>query len=188
MWPWGHAAVGYLLYSLYSRRRLGHRPTSVATILLGLGTQFPDIVDKPLAWTLSILPTGRSLAHSLFTALLVVSVALWVTRRYDRSEYAVAFGVGYLSHLAADALYPVLNGEFVNLSYLVWPLLPLPVYDTDKSILAHFLAFEFEPFTLFEFGLVALALVVWWADERPGVRVLLRPLTQWSTTERRNQN
>ena len=178
MWPWGHAAVGYLLYSLYSRRRYRRGPSNVAAILLGFGTQFPDLVDKPLAWTLAVLPTGRSLGHSLLTALLVVGVARVVARRYGRSEYAVAFGIGYLSHLAADALYPLLNGEFVNLSYLVWPLLPLPVYDTDRSILGHFLSLELEPFVLFEFGLVALALFVWWYDDTPGIRTLLRPLTQ----------
>ena len=178
MWPWGHAAVGYLVYSLYSHRLHGRAPSNVAAVLLGLGTQFPDLVDKPLAWTFTLLPTGRSLAHSLLTALLVIGVALSLARRYTRSEYAIAFGIGYLSHLAADGLRSALNGEFENLSYLVWPLVPLSPTDTKVSILAHFLTFQLEPFTVFELGLVALALLVWWRDDVPGVRVLLRPLTQ----------
>lgn len=178
MWPWGHAAVGYLVYSLFSHRRHGRGPTNVATVFLAVGTQFPDLVDKPLAWTFALLPTGRSLAHSLLTALVVGGVALHLARRYNRSEYATAFGIGYLSHLAADGLLPVLNGEFVNLSYLIWPLLPLPAPTRDYSILAHFLTFQLEPFTVFELGLVVLALLVWWYDDAPGVRVLLRPLTQ----------
>ncbi|SFK68776.1 LexA-binding, inner membrane-associated putative hydrolase [Halogranum rubrum] len=184
MWPWGHLAVGYLLYSLYSHRLKNHRPTNVTALVVAFGTQFPDLVDKPLAWTVSLLPTGRSLAHSLLTASLVLGVVLFAVRRYRRAEaetytsFVVAFGIGYLSHLAADGLYPLLGGEFANLAYLVWPLLPLPVYDTNKSIFAHFLTFQFDTFALFEFGLVALALVVWWADGVPGVRPLIRPLTQ----------
>lgn len=178
MWPWGHAAVGYLLYSLYSRRRRGHAPTNVTTLVLAFGTQFPDLIDKPLAWTVPLLPTGRSLAHSLLTALAVIALVRVAMRRRGHTEYAVAFGIGYLSHLAADALHPLLNGEFVYLSYLAWPLLPLPGYDTQTSILAHFLTFEFDPFTIFEFGLVALALLVWWADDAPGIRTLVSPLTQ----------
>ncbi|SEP30313.1 LexA-binding, inner membrane-associated putative hydrolase [Halogranum amylolyticum] len=144
----------------------------MAAILAGVGTQFPDLIDKPLAWSVAVLPTGRSLAHSLITASLVITLARTVSRRYNRSGYAVAFGIGYLSHLAADGLHPVIKGDFASLTYLTWPLLPLPVSDTDKSFLAHFLAFEFRPFTLLEFGLVALALIVWWYDDIPGVRGL----------------
>lgn len=172
MWPWGHAAVGYLLYSLYSHRTYSQSPTSMAAILVGFGTQFPDLIDKPLAWSAAVLPTGRSLAHSLITASLVIVLVLIVGRQYNRSGYAVAFGIGYLSHLAADGLHPFIEGDFASLTYLTWPLLPLPVYDTDKSFLAHFLAFEFKLFTIFEFGLVALALIVWWYDDIPGVRGL----------------
>jgi hypothetical protein len=112
------------------------------------------------------------------TATLVIGTILTIARRFDRSEYAVAFGIGYLSHLATDGLYPLLEGNLESLTYLVWPLLPLPVYETDKSFMAHFLAFEFDPFTLFEFGLVVVALVVWLDDDIPGVRALLRPLTK----------
>lgn len=58
MWPWGHAAIGYLLFSMDTRLRYGRRPGGPATILLFFGTQFPDLVDKPLAWTLPLLPSG----------------------------------------------------------------------------------------------------------------------------------
>ena len=65
MWPWGHLAVGYLVYSGLSRWRFGRLPGSVATLAVALGTQLPDLVDKPLAWTVNVLASGRSLAHSL---------------------------------------------------------------------------------------------------------------------------
>ncbi|SDM92711.1 LexA-binding, inner membrane-associated putative hydrolase [Halogranum gelatinilyticum] len=178
MWPWGHAAVGYLLYSLYSRSVRNQPPTGLTVVVVGFGTQFPDLIDKPLAWTVSVLPAGRSLAHSLLTASLVIGVVVVLARRANRSPLAGAFGIGYLSHLAADGLYPFLEGEFASLSYLAWPLLPLPAYETDKSILAHFAAFEFELFAMLEFGLVPLAFVVWVYDDYPGIDLLRRLLTR----------
>jgi len=68
MWPWGHLAVGYLLWSVLVRDRRFRPPTGAETLLLAVGTQFPDAVDKPLAWSLGVLPNGRSLAHSVFLA------------------------------------------------------------------------------------------------------------------------
>ena len=60
MWPWGHLALGYLLHSPLARARFGRPPTDRATLLLVIGTQLPDLVDKPLAWWLGVLPAGRS--------------------------------------------------------------------------------------------------------------------------------
>jgi len=73
MWPWGHAAVGYLAYSL-GYRASDRRLTGAAVIALGVGTQFPDLIDKPLGWTFGVLPGGRTLAHSLLTVAVVAVV------------------------------------------------------------------------------------------------------------------
>lgn len=48
MWPWEHLAISYLAYSLlgrlaWRRPRPLREPPSVT-----FGTQFPDLVDKPL--------------------------------------------------------------------------------------------------------------------------------------------
>jgi hypothetical protein len=71
MWPWGHLALGYLLYSPFARARFGRPPTDRATLLLAFGTQLPDLVDKPLAWRLDVLPAGRTLGHSLLSVVAV---------------------------------------------------------------------------------------------------------------------
>jgi membrane-bound metal-dependent hydrolase YbcI (DUF457 family) len=173
MWPWGHAAVGYLVYVAFRRLRGDRWPADdTATVALAIGTQFPDLVDKPLAWSFSILPSGRSLAHSLLIGSVFLAVVLVVAKRYDRSEPAVAFAVGYCAHLFGDALLPLLRLDFAFLSFLGWPLLTLPPYESDSSFLAHILALRPEPFTVFGFLLTLGTIGLWIRDGYPGLRWL----------------
>ncbi|WP_423747212.1 metal-dependent hydrolase (plasmid) [Haladaptatus sp. SPP-AMP-3] len=180
MWPWGHLAVGYLCYSLWCRYR-NRPPSALGAVTVAVGTQFPDLIDKPLAWTFALLPTGRSLTHSVFTAGLLLA-ALWVgARRYEKHLPLGAFAIGYLSHLAMDAVKPVMNGNFGDTSFLLWPVLSQPAYSTPKSFLAHFAEFEPTPFVLLQFALAGVALVVWMFDGAPGFEEV-RHL--WPTTSR----
>ncbi|MFH5801239.1 metal-dependent hydrolase [Haladaptatus sp. CMAA 1911] len=166
MWPWGHLAVGYLCYSLWCRYK--KRPVSaLGAVAVAFGTQFPDLIDKPLAWTFGVLPSGRSLTHSVFTATLLLTL-LWAgSRRYDKRLPLGAFAIGYLSHLAMDA--PIVNWELEGMTFLVWPVLPSPEYETSMSFLAHFANFELAPFVLLQFALAGLAFVVWLKDGAPGL-------------------
>ncbi|SFG72478.1 LexA-binding, inner membrane-associated putative hydrolase [Halopelagius inordinatus] len=168
MWPWGHLAVGYLCYTALVRLRGEGRQTSLALLAVGLGSQFPDLVDKPLAWSFAVLPSGRSLAHSLITASVIIGVAYWVGRRRGREEAAVAFGVGYVSHCLADlgpnVIFGLLRGDVEQLrwtTYLVWPLLPSPPYPNDSSFIEHLAAFEFSSYILVQFAFVGVAFLVW---------------------------
>ena len=49
--PWGHLAIGYLCLSLAIRARWRVPPQGPAVIAVAIGTQLPDLIDKPLAWT-----------------------------------------------------------------------------------------------------------------------------------------
>lgn len=142
MWPWGHAAVGYFVVlgvTFLRRRRLLTR----AEILVVLfATQLPDIIDKPLSLTVNVLPTGRSLAHSLLTATVLVALALWLATRYERPTLATAFGLGYVSHLFADLPLSVVGGDLSPATFLLWPVLPSHAYASEPSIIAHFTAIE----------------------------------------------
>lgn len=161
MWPWAHAAVGYLLYIGYAHRRaLPLRGLPVLATLLG--TQAPDLLDKPLAWTFAVLPAGRSLGHSLLFAI-PLAVLCWsvVAGRFGRPAVALGAALGYVSHLFADGLGAVLSGEWVDLSYLLWPVLALPEYGLAPSFAAHFRAFEFSDLTLVGFALTGVAAAVW---------------------------
>ena len=167
--------MAYLLYSLYSRYRLGHRPTAATALVVAGASQFPDLVDKPFAWTLSVLPTGRSLAHSLLVLVPLVALAYSVARARNRGEepLAVAFGVGALGHAFGDALYPLIDLNFRHAGFLLWPAIPPVEYEVEQSFLAHFALVELSPEFYFELLLVAAAVVVWRADGYPGLSTVL---------------
>lgn len=168
MWPLGHAAVGYLLYTIATRLRFGEGPAALPTVAVLLGTQVPDLVDKPLAWYVGALPTGRSLAHSFLFVVPLCLVVYWLARRRGRVELGVAFGVGAISHPLVDALPTLWSGSEVG--FLLYPLLPVEPYEEGAPTLADLLAGSLgDPWFLLEFALAAAALALWNRDGRPGL-------------------
>lgn len=125
MWPWEHLAAGYLLYSGYVRLRRRRPPDANAVLVLAVATQLPDLVDKPLAWLLGILPTGTSLAHSALLAGPLVFLFFLLARRVGRPALGSAFAIGYTSHLLGDVAYRHFV-EDESLGFLLWPLVPQP--------------------------------------------------------------
>ncbi len=186
MWPWEHLAFGYLAYSSYRHFRTGHPPRGDAVVALAVATQLPDIVDKPLAWTLSVLPSGHSLAHSLVTAVPLSAGALVLAHRANRTDIGVAFTVGYLSHLAGDIIYPLAIGTDASFNFLLWPLVPVPPDSSSLGFLARFheyfgeyLAHLGDPavtgYIVLELGLLLGAACLWVFDGVPGLpRVIAR--------------
>lgn len=180
MWPWGHLAVGYLSYAGVVDLRFRRAPGEVTTVLVAFGALVPDLVDKPLAWYAAVLPNGRSLGHSLPLALLLAAV-LWVALRSSgREPYAVAFSVGHLSHLAADAFEPAVTGRFDGLVFLAWPLVPAVDYAGPQSVLERFfrlfqqlLALEVSGFFIVELLLTVAAGLLWARHGFPGVSVVV---------------
>lgn len=142
MWPWAHAAVAYLCAWIVTETRRRKPPGRAVTVAALAGSQFPDAVDKPLSWSFHVLPTGRSLAHSLLVAIPVALLAIWLARRYDRPMVGVGFGVGYLSAVLTDLPASVFAGDLSRGTFLLWPLLPSPTYDAEPSFVAHLTAIE----------------------------------------------
>ncbi|WP_435154507.1 metal-dependent hydrolase [Haladaptatus sp. DFWS20] len=180
MWPWEHLAFGYLTFSAYSRVRTGRPPRSDAVVVLGVATQLPDLVDKPLAWSLAVLPSGHSLAHSLLTALPLSALALVLAYRARRTDIGVAFAIGYLSHLAGDVIYPIAVGKEPFLGFLFWPLVPVPSDQSTLGFIARFrryfgdyLTYLDDPavqsFLALELGLLLGVFFLWLFDGMPGV-------------------
>lgn len=183
MLPWGHAAVGYLSYRLYTFLRYRRPPIGISVVALAIGTQFADLIDKPLAWTFGVLPSGRSLAHSLLVVGIVAGLLYWVSRRRsERTGTALfAFLFGWMSQLFSDG-YPILFGQQTCLNYLVWPLAGICQYEGEKnrSFIEFFLALELSNGMLFGFGLTAIATAIWLLDGAPGVRYLLRKAKRYA--------
>lgn len=181
MWPLGHAAVGYLLYTLATSGRFDRPPAHVPALALVFGTQFPDLLDKPLAWYLTVIPTGRSLFHSLLVLVPIVLAVVLVADRYGRRETGIAFGIGTLSHTLADSL-PVLWGG-TEPRFLLWPVLDVVPYEGGPpTILGLLRGSVGDPYFAFEFVLAAIALAAWRRDGYPGLaalRAFVGRVTNW---------
>lgn len=184
MWPWEHLAVGYLAYSILLRATERRGPAAGGAIAVALGTQFPDVVDKSFAWLTTILPGGQSLAHSLLFAIPAIVAVGIAAALADRTDLGVAFGIGYLSHLPGDVVYPVLLGGDLNLSFLLWPILapsgstPTAVFAYVQELFVKFGALLATPqgiyYLAFEVLLLAVALLLWVYDGTPGLPRLSR--------------
>lgn len=185
MLPWAHLALGYLFYTVGVHLVRRRRPRGAPTVALAVGTQLPDLVDKPANWWFSILD-GRGLGHSLFTTIPLCVAVLVATHRRNRGELGVAFTVGMLTHLLGDARLALLARNIeAGAPYLLWPLLPAPTYEKD-SLLDHLLAWRsavdgvqltsLSDLVTTDFGVQLLVftviLFVWMLDGFPGLRLV----------------
>lgn len=181
MWPWGHLAFAYLLHSTFAHVRYRRRPTWPGVALAALGSQVPDLIDKPLAWTFGVLPSGRSLGHSFLVGTVIVVVAVALLRRYELRGQP--FALGYYSHLLGDSIRPVLGGEFSDLAFLLWPFFEVETGEGPSvGIVRHLLNAQLEGTVLFDLGLASVVFVWWLADGAPGVRPVWRVIRRRSVT------
>lgn len=137
MLPLGHLALAYLSYVVVAGLRRRPLPARWALLPLAFGSQFPDLVDKPLAYY-ELLTYGRSLAHSLFTTVLLCALVWWTARRLRgrwqpggwqdklRVHAPLAFTVGYGSHLLGDSWKALAAGRIHDARFLLWPIFRLP--------------------------------------------------------------
>jgi hypothetical protein len=175
MFPWSHAAFGYLLL-LAAVFLLGRQVSRAELLAVLVGTQCADIVDKPLAWWFGLLPSGRSLAHSLVLVVPLVAAVVAVAWYRHHPEVGLAFGLGYLSHLVGDAYGALYYWRTEELTFLLWPILPPYPYD-DFTGFAHFATSVELSLTLVTAFLAAAAVGVvflvqfyrapWWQTPRP---------------------
>lgn len=181
MWPWEHLAFGYVCYSAYVHLRHGRRPADAPVIAVAAITLFPDLVDKPLAWTVGILPAGRSLTHSLVFAGLVCVAAIVLARRWGVPEVGQAIAIGYGSHLLGDVIYPLAYGSPPNFRFPFWPFVSAPLTDPaglsaeTLRLLTDYVGYLASPtgrlYLAFEVALVIGVFILWVVDGRPGLTV-----------------
>lgn len=166
MWPWEHLLFGALVYYGYRRvRKLGVSRVVVG-LSLTLGTQFPDLVDKPLAWYIGVLPNGRSLAHSIFTFFLVAVLLGRLGRRFDEKEVTTAFLVGYITHIVGDIIPPLLDGELYYATFFLWPAVPAIDYGVELKLLARLRQLDPSPALFTELAIVLIVVLIWYRRAR----------------------
>jgi hypothetical protein len=189
MWPWEHAAVGYLVYSL-GLRALGREPPGDREAVgLLVATQIPDLVDKPLSWVFGVFPTGYALGHSALVALPVGAAVLAAGRARDRFRLGAAVVAGYWAHLAADALNPIRSGGAPLFGRVLWPAVTGTPYEEDLGAgrgLAYLSEFAgslvaLDPVTLVTVYLLLplVTLGVWVLDGAPGTGPVRDAVGRW---------
>lgn len=186
MWPWEHLAFGYLFYSLGARAYYRRPPAGAAALAVAVGTQVPDLLDKSLAWLLGVFEVGYAVGHSALVVPPALAVAYVLARRRIPAggRLVLAYGVGHLSHLVGDLLYPLLQGEGLDLRRVLWPVASPEAGEVRGNVLrrvvGYFLRYLVEvlsldpsPLFVVQVGLVGAVFVLWLADGAPG------PLALW---------
>ena len=128
MFPHEHLLAALLPVAAYVGVRDRRLPARGAAFATAVGSQFPDLVDKPLAHQFGVLPSGRVFIHSLPFALPIVAGVLAYGHYTERPRVAGAFAAAYLSHLAGDTYRSLLVGQVPP--DLLWPFVaarPRPI-------------------------------------------------------------
>jgi hypothetical protein len=91
--------------------------------------------------------------------------------------------VAYWSHLLGDALPKLPGGHYDSLTFLLWPLLPLPEYEGADAVIGNLGAVVADPPTYLLASPVRLAVLgvvvlVWIADGVPGLADIGRYLSR----------
>ncbi|WP_226481495.1 metal-dependent hydrolase [Natrinema amylolyticum] len=142
MWPWEHLAFAYVLYSLTTNVVFRTSPSARETIAVAVGSQLPDLIDKPLAWTIGITDGGYSIGHSIFVAPFVCLAVYAVAVRRGERVLSGAFALAYLSHPIADMLSQLFRGRAVDLRTVLWPITSPPA-TSHGGFLDHFALYFF---------------------------------------------
>lgn len=127
MLPVAHAAIGILTYAAVQLSRDWRALILRSGVAATLGSQLPDLIDKPLAYY-ALLPSGRSLAHSLFFVATLATLLYFLTPDEYRTS-ALAVCVATTAHIVTDAHHALLTDPLTTLpGYLLWPLTTAPRY------------------------------------------------------------
>ncbi|WP_290817868.1 metal-dependent hydrolase [Halovivax sp.] len=181
MWPWEHAIVGYVAYSLFCHLYYRDSPDGPEAFAVIFASVLPDLIDKPLAWEYGVFESGYALGHSIFVAVpLSIAVGL-LARRWGRGRAGLAFAVGYLLHLPADVLDGYYRGDVVEFGILLWPVERGATYHEEPGFADQFVHFlgqyraeltggDPSTYVLAQLGLAGLAALLWLYDGAPILR------------------
>ena len=97
-------------------------PTSEETLVVVFASIFHDLIDKPLAWEFGVFASGHALAHSIFIAIPVSIVVVWLASLRRRPRIGWTFAIGYLLNVPADIVPKYLVNGDLPLDRILWPM------------------------------------------------------------------
>ena len=119
VFPHEHLLVALLPIVVYVGVRDRQLPTRGVVFVTVIGSQFPDLIDKPLAHQFGVLPSGRVFMHSLPFAMPIAVCILMYGWQTNRPRVAGAFVVAYMLHLLGDTYQVLRTGRIP--ADLLWP-------------------------------------------------------------------
>lgn len=185
MWPWEHAIMGYVVYSLFSRLVYQDSPTGLESVAVVFASVLPDLIDKPLAWEFGVFDAGYAIGHSIFFAVLLSIAVGLVARSVGRPRTGLAFALGYILHLPADVLDAYVRGGVFQPELMLWPVETVSDSGHEHGFVDQFLqlfaqyqtellAGELSTYIWIQLGLTTFASLLWLYDGAPVLRELLR--------------
>ena len=185
MWPWEHAIVAYLAYSLCCHAVYRDSPGGLEAFAAVFASVLPDLVDKPLAWEFGVFEGGYALGHSVFFVVpLAIAVGL-VARSAGRPRAGLAFGLGYLLHLPGDVVHAAVREDVWQPELMLWPVVVIRDHGQSGGFVDRFLRFfaeyrqellagELSIYVRLQLALAVFAALLWLYDGAPVLRDLLR--------------
>ncbi|MXV64426.1 metal-dependent hydrolase [Natronorubrum sp. JWXQ-INN-674] len=184
MWPWEHAIMGYLVYSLFCHTVFRDSPGGLEAFAVVFASVLPDLIDKPLAWEYGVFDVGYAIGHSIFFAVPLSIIVGLIARSAGRPRAGLAFALGYLIHLPADVLDAYLRDDVVQFELMLWPIATVDGDDPSHGFLDYFgqlfgryqselLAGDLSTYLWLQLGMALFALSLWLYDGAPVLRELL---------------
>jgi len=184
MWPWEHAIVAYLTYSLCCHTVFRDSPTGLEAFAVVFASVLPDLIDKPLAWEFGVFDNGYAIGHSIFFAVPLAVLIGTLARTATRPRVGLAFALGYLSHLPADVVDSLFRQGVFQVELMLWPITSVDGRPPGPGVLEVFFHFferywsvvlsgDLSTYLLLQFGLAGVVLLVWLVDGAPVLRECL---------------
>jgi len=123
MFPLQHFLFAFLPACAYVLTRDRERPSAQLVGIVAFGSQFPDLIDKPLFHEVVVLPSGRVGTHSLPIAIPIALAVMWYALETDRPRAGAAFVFAYATRIVGDVYRVLLLPGRGIPSDLFWPFL-----------------------------------------------------------------
>jgi len=125
MLPPEHFLAAFVPVLAYFAIRYRQFPSVGVVFVVFVGSQFPDLIDKPLSLA-NVIPWGRVFIHSLPFAIPIAAVVLWYAVATNQQHLGGGFVFAYLLHIPGDWYGRLLSGDIPP--DLLWPIMSIPAH------------------------------------------------------------